>query len=156
LSVVGTVLLSSVLVAIIPSGKTSDLIKAILRTACIVVILSPATKLFVELKNNSSIFVESSIETHNDFIEYSCTRRVEETEKLLMEELSEEFDGIHSVTFSWALAEVNQGRYLVEEIQVNEILVETKFAFSSQKIEEVKAFLLKKYGCESSVQLNDV
>lgn len=154
LTVVGTALISSVLIAILPSGKTSEIIKAILRTACLVVILSPLATLFVELKNNHGIFVESSIETHDNFIEYSCKRRVEEAEKMLAKELNERFGGIRLVEAVWGFEDVEVGTYSVEEIQIKELLIKTEYLFSAKESEDVRVFLLEHYGCESSVVLS--
>ena len=151
LSVVGTVLISSVLVAILPSGKTAELIKAIVRTACLVVILSPVAKLFVDSKNNSGIFVESSIELHQDFIEYSCKRRVEETEAQLKNELDGWFGGILSVELDWEMDSIEVGAYSTEEIRVQKIVVWTESSYSEEKKQQIGDYLRNSYGCESVV-----
>ena len=41
LSVIGTVLIASVLTAILPEGKTSGIIKGITRLVCVVAIVAP-------------------------------------------------------------------------------------------------------------------
>ncbi len=151
LSVVGTVLFSSVVIALLPSGKSSELIKSIVRTACLVVILSPVAKLFVDTKNYNGIFVESGIELHKDFIEYSCKRRVQETENQLKKDLDGRFDGIHSVEVDWELKTVVNEKYSVDEIHVKNILVRTAYSFSESERRSLSDYLRKAYGCESSV-----
>ena len=149
LTIVGTVLFSSVIVAILPNGKTAELIKAIVRTACLAVILSPVATILVDVKNNDGIFVESSIDLHQSFIEYSCKRRIEETEAVLKQELDGRFDGIYSVTVDWEWQTVASGGYSVNEICVTNIQVQTEDSFSEKK--SLQEYLLKNYGCKCSI-----
>ena len=151
LTIVGTTLFSSIIVAILPSGKTSELIKAIARTACLAVILSPIVTLFVDAKNYNGIFVESGIQLHQNFIEYSCERRIQETEGVLLKDLDGRFDGISFVAVSCESQTVDWGGYSVEEIRVTDILVETEYSFSEMEIQAVRDYLWNSYGCECSI-----
>lgn len=153
LTVTGTVLFSSIIIAILPSGKTAELIKAIVRTACLAVILSPVADLFGELKKNEGIFVESSIQAHEDFIEYSCNERIKATEKLLKKDLDGRFGGVDSTEIAWVWETVNVGGYSVDEIRIRSVLVKMKTTLTEAQKKEIGEYILVSYGCESSVTL---
>ena len=83
LGVAGIVLFSSIILAILPTGKMNELIKNIARMACLLCILSPFVDLLLENEKLSSYFGESGIEIQTEFIQYSNEARVSEVETLL-------------------------------------------------------------------------
>ena len=81
LSVVGIVLFTSILLAIVPTGKTSEIVKAIARLACVVTILAPIVQFFVSDGEFGTFFVESSIQTESTFIQYSSRQEWKKSKK---------------------------------------------------------------------------
>ena len=98
LSVIGAVLLCSLITAIAPEGKTSASIKGIAKLVCILVIIAPVLRffktgdlrVFID-KNRQEFFSEEVIEADGEFIEYYCEMRIEQTEKALEMELLEKY-----------------------------------------------------------------
>ena len=66
LSVIGTVLISAVLTAIIPEGKTSKVIKGIARLACVLVIVTPIVQFFVKGADLEKMLSEAASECRRD------------------------------------------------------------------------------------------
>lgn len=109
LSVIGTVLLSAILTAIVPEGKTSSAIKGVAKLACVLAIVAPVLEFFQSggsklgtKKSSTSIFSESVIQTDEEFIKYYSEMRIRETEKALERELAEKYGAETEVTLEWS------------------------------------------------------
>ena len=108
LSVIGTILLSAILTAIVPEGKTSATIKGIAKLACLLVIISPILKYLQTGDTESSdenseiFFSETVIRTDEDFIKYYSEMRIRFTEEDIETELAEEFSVACDVTLEWS------------------------------------------------------
>ena len=110
LSVIGVVLLSSLLTAILPEGKTAPFIKSVMRTVCILAIISPIISFFHsdvfaigKIKKSDEFFSQSVIESEQAFINYYSELRVSEAERALEKEiytkyLLEEFQSLKKWT----------------------------------------------------------
>lgn len=124
LSVVGTVLIASVLTAIAPEGKTSGIIKAITKSVCLLAIIAPIPSyLFSEnsdKKNDEteSFFSQTVIETDGAYIKYYSEMRIREAEQSLEAELKEKFSVQANVTLQWD--------YQENEIKITKIIVKTQ------------------------------
>ena len=124
LSVIGTVLLAALLTAIAPDGKTSGLIKAIAKSACLLAIVAPipsylhSQKFDEKSEQTETIFSQTVIETDEDFIKYYSEMRIRATEQALEVELKEKFSVETSVKLEWA--------YESDEIKITKIIVKTK------------------------------
>ncbi len=151
LCVVGIVLFASVLLAIVPSGKTSEMVKAIARLACVITILAPIVQFFVGGGDFGTFFVESSIQTESDFIQYCSKTRVEEAEALLEEKLEDEFGVQVDVDCIWHIEKTQEGMYEGQEIRIEKVFVKTITEQSSDWKQTIEAFILKEYGCEGKV-----
>ena len=151
LSVVGIVLFTSVLLAIVPTGKTSEIVKAIARLACVVTILAPIVQFFVSDGEFGTFFVESSIQTESTFIQYSSKTRVEEVEKILEEKIEDEFGVPVDVECIWHIVEKQEGMYEGQNIHIEKVFVKTKTEELSDWKKTVEAFIQKEYGCEGKV-----
>ena len=151
LSVVGIVLFASVLLAIVPTGKTSEIVKAIARLACVVTILAPIVQFFVSDGEFGTFFVESSIQTESTFIQYSSKTRVEEVEKILEEKIEVEFGVPVDVDCIWHIVEKQEGMYEGQKIHIEKVFVKTKTEELSDWKKTVEAFIQKEYGCEGKV-----
>ena len=152
LSVVGTVLLSSIITVILPNGKTAVTIKGVAKGACVLIILSPVLTFFQEQANlltaehnSSANLLQTSIETDDAFIQYVSNERVIMAQNQLKKELKEKFDLDATVVFSWQWK--NSGLSKNEEIYISKILVRGTEQVSSEKKEEVLEYLRKNY-CE--------
>ena len=159
LSVIGTVLLSAILTAVLPSGKTAGLIKSIVRLACILAIVSPVLQFFQTGKlsfdgeNLQTFFNESGIEGGESYIKYYSEMRIEETERALEEEILEKFGSIASVTFSWeTVTETVFNRYENESIKISEIRIKLKEKTSEEVEKKMWEYLTKNYCSEVLIE----
>ncbi len=156
LSVMGTVLLCSILTAIAPEGKTSSVIKGVARLACVLTIIAPVLRFFKTgnlEKNTQENFQESVIPTDEGFIQYYSEERVRETEALLKAELKERYPDVTGVCLEWALEEETFGGiYSAEHIRITRICV----TLAQEVDEEVKAemcsYLTKNYCSEVLIE----
>ena len=133
LSVIGTVLISAVITAIIPEGKTATVIRNVAKLACTVSILAPILNFFKtgdldkggELTQTATEnFSKNSIQTDEAFIQYYCEIRVRETERALEQELAESFGVSAKVTLSWEMyAEEVYGLYDEQAIQIKAVKI---------------------------------
>lgn len=151
LSVVGIVLFTSVLLAIVPTGKTSEIVKAIARLACVVTILAPIVQFFVSDGEFGTFFVESSIQTESTFIQYSSKTRVEEVEKILQKKLEDEFGVPIDVDCIWRIEQTQEGMYEGQNIRIEKVFVKTTTEQSIEWKQTLEAFIQKEYGCEGKV-----
>jgi len=97
LSITGVVLISSILTNIMPTGKTSTLIRGIVRLCLYLLILSPVYE-FVQKRfvgENDKIFQnyfsETVIETDTQYIEYCSEKSVEYVEAALEKKVLQEY-----------------------------------------------------------------
>ncbi len=155
LNVVGIVLFVSVLLAILPSGKTNELIKSIARMACLITILSPIVQFFVGNKNLPSIFGESGIELQSRYIEYCSEERISETEKLLKNELRQYFPTICDVEIAWEFASVEKVGGTCEEISIKEVEISTSKRLTEEEKRAIISHLKTNYGCYGTVKQSE-
>lgn len=110
LGIVGTVLLCSLLTAILPNGKTSTLIKGIAKLACLLAIVAPVSTFLQAYnprdetdasKNDETFLEESGIQTDETFIQYYSERRIAFAERALERELNEKFNCEVTVQYAW-------------------------------------------------------
>ena len=141
LSVIGTVLLSAVLTAIAPNGKTAFVIKNVAKLACLLVIVSPLLtyvqreKKGGDLKNNST---KEVINTDESFIQYYSEMKVRQAEETLEKEIFEKFSLSCRLTFSWELLE--------DEIFIRKITVLSPI--DTEEKESLYEYLTKNYCSE--------
>lgn len=143
LSIGGIVLFSSVLLTILPSGKTTELIKGIARIACLVAILAPVGQFFVEGKNFDGIFAESGIELQSSFIEYSSKEKVAEAEKILLKSVKKDFPSVVSVKL--VCRKVDGADAVLLQVETINVYVNS---WSEILEKELKECLVSNYGCK--------
>ena len=153
LSIAGVVILSAILSAILPSGKTSGLIKSVMRTACILAIISPIVTFFRSgalsvsgVKNFDAIFSQSVIEQERAFIHYHSEMRIAEAEKNLEKEIFEQFSVEADVALSWEL-ETDDGVIKITQIRVE--LIEQK---DGEVLKRMWEYLTKNYCSEVLIE----
>ncbi len=156
LSVMGTVLLCSLLTAIAPEGKTSSVIKGIARLACVLTIVAPAIRFFgggIVGENGEEIFGESVISTDESFIQYYSEKRVEETEQALATELERLYAPVDAVRIEWSVEKEKFGKiYETEYIKVQRIYVDLPEEISEEVKEEMCIYLTKNYCSEVLIE----
>ena len=151
LSIVGTVLLSAILTAILPDGKTSGLIKGVTRLACTLVIISPIVTLFqsetgsfLETKKSDDIFSQSVIDAEQTFIHYYSELRVRETEKALAREIAEKQEIEVTVSLEWTREK--------EDIRIDKICVKTYKQEDEEVLKRVWEHLTENYCSEVLIE----
>ena len=135
LTVIGAVLLSSVLTAVLPNGKSSGVIKTVLKLTCIFIIVAPVLKYIQAEKYPEKNSQVSIIETDSEFIKYHSEMRIKLTEESLEKEIETNFQSQTSVTANW--------RYENGEIYIHAGSIQ-----NSDKQKEIADFLTIKYGFE--------
>ena len=151
LSVIGIVLFSSVLIAVLPSGKTGVVIRGIARIACVITILSPVVHFFVDAGELDGFFREKGIETEVSFIEYCSKERIEEAEEMLKKELSEKYEGVEKVELQWKNEAIYYGGYTASGVKIERIFVYLNKEMTNSACEEMIEYLFNQYGCEGQV-----
>lgn len=148
LSIVGIVLVSGLLSAILPEGKTASMIKGTAKLACLIVILSPILQFFTSLKNGedfSNFSEQTVIQTDKSFIDYCSKERIESVEESLAKELKDEFGRDVAVTLLWEYGfEKTDGLYEVGEIKI--LKAELVCGCEEREQEMLRGFLERKYG----------
>lgn len=116
LTVMGTVLISSILTMLAPNGKCSSLIKNMTKLVCLVVLIAPIPNLLGE-KNlfdgirgenteQADVFLkDDSINVDEEFINYYCELRVRETQTALKKDILARFNVVADVILSWGFVD---------------------------------------------------
>lgn len=159
LSLIGTILLCSIITVIIPNGKTASIIKGVTRLVCLLAIISPIpyflqnekTFLNVNDKNSNGIFAQTVIQTDDDFIKYYCQLRIRETERALANELLEKFNAETQVTLAWVMDSEN-GEYDTDKIKIVKITVTMQDKVSEEEQIKMSNYLTKNYCSEVQIE----
>ena len=153
-------IVSAILTAILPEGKTSGLIKTITRLACILAIVSPVLRFFNAgelsfggIENSERIFSQSVIEGEERFIEYYSEMRIRETETALQAELSEKYDLATEVTLICEKQmETVDGKYASNKIKIKEIRVKLNERSNEEVLQKMWEYLTKNYCSEVLIE----
>ncbi len=151
LGVIGTVLFSALLTAIMPEGKTSGLIKAIARITCVLAIVAPVLG-FLKTgslslsydKKSQTIFSQSVIEGQEEFIQYYSEMRVTQTQEALEKELLQKYGVQTVVRLEWTLEE--------DRIKIIRILVDTEGKADKEIVKTMSEYLTKNYCSEVLIE----
>ncbi len=157
LSVIGTVLVCSLITAIAPEGKTSALVKGIAKLICVLAIIAPVLKFFksgsIEEwtgKKNSS---QSVIEEDANFIQYYCEMRARETESALESELFEKYEVCAEVSLVWEIAQEELGTlYTEQKMRVEKIYIVIPTETSEEVRNQMQVYLSKNYCSEVLIE----
>ena len=160
LSIIGTILISAILTAIIPDGKTASVIKAMTKTACVVAIVFPVLTFLKAEKAmgmNTAIsnifFSESVIQTDEEFIKYYSDMRIQQTELALRKELKEKFGIALDVTVLWEYSSKEQAIIdVTEKIRITQIKIQAKEAISEEVEKTMCEYLTKNYCSEVLIE----
>ncbi len=156
LSVMGTVLVCSLLTAIAPEGKTSSVIKGIARLACVLTIIAPVLRFFQTGsigENAEGNFQENVIQTDESFIQYYSKERVQEAEVALQNDLKGRYDTDCDVRLEWLLEEENfGGHYTAEHIRITAIYVNVLENVNEEVKLDMSAYLTQNYCSEVLIE----
>ena len=160
LSLIGVVLLSAILTGILPEGKTSGLIKSVMRMVCILAIISPILTFFTSgrwamtgEKNSMAIFTETGIQQDDSFIHYYSEMRVTETEKALKQELLERFSVQTNVELIWEMKKEEVGKNAsIEVVKITQICVEMIGEQNEEVVGSMWEYLTKSYCSEVLIE----
>lgn len=149
LSVIGTILLSALLTAILPNGKTSAVIKAITKLACLLVIISPVFSYIqaetgTSNRNSSKNLSQSVIQTDETFITYYSEMRIQNAQAQLESEIKEKFDFDCKVVFAW--------EYDKETIRIIKLTVQPQTELSEQQNSGLYEYLTNNYCSEVVIE----
>ena len=160
LSLIGVVLLSAILTAIIPEGKTAGLIKSVMRMVCVLAIISPILTFLGDgalsvsgIKNSTSILSETSIQQDSAFIHYYSEMRVTETEKSLQEEIFERFSVDCEVELLWRFESEKVGKKTdIELIKITQICVKMIEKQEEEVVRKMWEYLTENYCSEVLIE----
>ncbi|MFR1983862.1 MAG: stage III sporulation protein AF [Christensenellaceae bacterium] len=153
LSIIGIVLLTAILSAVLPDGKTVKFIKGIAKLCCLAVILAPVLGFFKEASDGKINFPffssETVIETDGAFIDYSSTNVwLAETE--LEKNWRRPF--VASGSPFCGITVRSRGRRTAlsvrERNQNHQSVVDAEGNIDGEVRERMKAHIVEKYGCE--------
>ena len=149
LTVVSTVIITSFLTAILPSGKTASTVKSIAKTVCLIVIISPIMSFLQKGKlgteNSLNIFQENGIQTDFDFINYYSELSVEYAKTMLQNEIQEKFGVQTAVSLDWENQTKSDG---YNRVKINGIHVKFCVDIENETKEKVQDYLIKTYQSE--------
>ena len=152
LRVLGAVILSALLTAILPSGKTSPLIVAVTRLLCVLAIVAPVFSflkkgmIVFEENNYEDFFSDSVIERQESFIEYYSYLRIQETEEALERELYERYAIDSEVVLSYTYErESMSDNYQEDDIKITKIIVSLEEETNKEVIQSMWEYLTKQY-----------
>lgn len=149
LSVVSTVIITSFLTAILPNGKTANTVKAIAKTVCLIVIITPLLSFLqkgdLSGENSLDIFQENGIQTNADFINYYSELSVENAQIALQKEIEEKFGVQALIALEWENQMQKDGYY---RVKINKITVRFTSEITQKQKETVRDFLMKTYCSE--------
>ena len=160
LSVIGTILFSSVLIALLPDGKTNGIIKNVSKLVCLLTILSPILNIVnqnhlktEDKKNSWQNCTQSVIEMDMEYIKYYSELRIANTEQALALELLEKYDVETVVYLQWELQnEDSEHLYSIEKIRITRLEVEFQKEYDEERKQNVRAYLTKNYCSEVKIE----
>ena len=160
LSLIGIVLLSAILTAISPEGKTSGLIKSVMRMVCTLAIISPIVTFFYSglksasgVKKSETISSQSVIDDDATFIHYYSEMRVTETEKSLQEEIFERFSVDCEVELLWRFESEKVGKKTdIELIKITQICVKMIEKQEEEVVRKMWEYLTENYCSEVLIE----
>lgn len=159
LTVIGTVLVSSILSVLIPEGKTAGLVKGVTKLACLIVLILPIPNFLQEenvfdvirgesIENTDGFFENNGISPDKSFIEYYCELRIREAENALEREVQDKFGVTITANFSWEYA----GETDIDGVKITSIYAKLETEMSEKVKTELYAYLKDSYCSEVQIE----
>lgn len=148
LCIIGTVLVSAVLVAVMPDGKMSTLIKGATKLACLIAIVAPVQTLLKGVQsdekneNSQDYFVNAVIEMDASFIQYYSEMRVADAARALKEEILRQFSCQTQVTLDWVY---DTSKNAVDKIKLVCVLISLPDDIPPTLQEQIVAYVTANY-----------
>ena len=153
LTVLGSVLLCAFITTVLPEGKTSNTVKGVTKTVCLLVIITPVLtflqKTGKETEKSNVIFQENVIPSNGEFIQYYSELRVRNAETLLQQELMERFNAKTNVSLTWKCNVDENGYNCVEITKITIRLFTEK---TQKEIKNMSAYLTEHYCSEVLIE----
>lgn len=150
LSIIGAVLITGMISAILPEGKTSGAVKAVAKLFCLLVILTPVAEYLLKGGEDKKIFSDFSeqavIQTDESFIDYCSRKRIEAAEEEIVKEAEEEFSLLLTAEIRYEREE--DGKIKILCIVLSDVSEQADEAMRKKLAEELRA----KYGAEVEFQ----
>ena len=150
LSIIGTVLFSSFIVAILPEGKMSGTIKGVAKMVCLLAIIAPIPQYMQKqknLKNTEEVqnfFSITGIQSDVSFIQYYSEMRIKDAEQLLEREIQEKFSYQADV-----LLKIDDTYSGADAIDIKIACIYLCIPNAESEMEaQIQMYLVEKYGCE--------
>ncbi len=150
LSIIGTVLFSSFIVAILPEGKMSGTIKGVAKMVCLLAIIAPIPQYMQKqknLKNTEEVqnfFSITGIQSDVSFIQYYSEMRIKDAEQLLEREIQEKFSYQADV-----LLKIDDTYSGADAIDIKIACICLCIPNAESEMEaQIQMYLVEKYGCE--------
>ena len=151
LGIVGTVLLSALIIGISPKGKTAEIIKGTTKVVCLLAIVAPILQFFQFDGKWQDFFEKSVIQTDVAYIRYCSEKRIEYAQDALSKTLAEEFGGEFTVMLIWSYTDVQEGAYETERVKIDKVQVVSAVPLSDEVWLSIEAFIQSGYACETEM-----
>ena len=156
LSIIGTVLFSACIVAIVPEGKMSGTVKGVAKMVCLLAIIAPIPQYMKKQENNGNVQISqeklssTGIQMDVQFIQYYSEMRIRETENALEEEIFEMFSCTAIVSL---VAEDIDAQTGIDEIKIAYVQVDVQTGETLEtKKEQIRNYLTELCGCEVLIE----
>ncbi len=151
LGIIGTVLFSAFMVAILPEGKMSGTIKGVAKMVCLLAIIAPILQYMQKQQSNKKnenlqeFFSSTGIQTDEAFIKYYSEMRIKEAQTQLEKEVQDKFSCEATVLLNTdGLEETTQ----ITDIKILSVCVHLLNNESQETRTKIEEYLLKEYGCK--------
>lgn len=156
LGIIGTVIFSSVLTAILPEGKTSGVVKGVTKLACVITIVSPVLHFFKTWDIGEGGFEEnfskSVIQTDEAFIQYYSETRIREAENALEKELEKDFGVTAEIDMDWTMDTETVVGSSMDVVKIHRIQVKTDGKQNEEVVKSVWEYLTNNYCSEVQIE----
>jgi len=158
-SIIGIVLISSMITAIMPEGKMSGIVKSMTKLICLFIIISPIFQFFQNVKRIDAgkfyqdIFKNSVIETDEEFIKYYSESTMSYMENALEQEIFEKYAINVCIWLDWTYSTENiWNLYPERKIQINQIYVRTEQEMNEEEKNILWEYLTQNYCSEVLIE----
>ena len=153
LSVIGAVLISAILTAVLPNGKSSGIIKTVLKLACILIIISPVLEYIKYEKNPQKNTENSVIQTDSEFINYYSELRIENATAQIEKELYAKFSLSIHVELEWSIEKADSYLFYDDEaIKISCIRIQMPSAVEKEVKKQVFQYVKDNYCSEVLIE----
>ena len=150
LCIIGTVLFSAFVVAILPEGKMSGTIKGVAKMVCLLTIIAPIPQYLQkqgktqEYQITQEFFSATVIQSDVHFIQYYSEMRIADAERALQDEIRQVFSCDTEISIE--IEPITAQTYL-SDIKIQCLRVCFLTEEMGEKQQEIQDYLTERYGC---------